>query len=136
MRSLILVIGIIVILTISGCNKVTGPEDPVPPKVETYLGYAVGDSGKIYKSLDKGASWNFQQSGVRTKLNSVCTLTDLIAIAVGNNGIIIKTTDGGNSWILQQSGTTVNLTKIKLNKLTNQLWITGEQGILLLFNVN
>jgi len=115
-----------------GCDpKVTNPDEN---KTETYIGYAVGDSGKVFKSINGGVNWSSVQTGITSKLNSVCVFSEAVAIAVGDNGIIIKTTDGGNSWNTQQSGTTVNLTKITFNNLTNQVWISGEQGTLLVTN--
>jgi photosystem II stability/assembly factor-like uncharacterized protein len=124
----ILILFFVFILTSCQQNP-TKPEKVV--KTEVYIGYAVGDSGKVFKSTNGGVNWFSAQTGITSKLNSVYTFTDAIAIAVGDNGIIIKTTNGGNSWNIQQSGTTVNLTKITFNTQTNQCWIVGEQGVVL-----
>jgi photosystem II stability/assembly factor-like uncharacterized protein len=126
MKSIIILVSLILILLIGCKNDVTSPNSK-----EVYIGYAVGDSGKVYKSSDNGNTWEQKQSGITSKLNSVCVITSSIAIAVGNNGIIIKTTDAGNSWNVQQSGTSENLTKIIFNKPINKCWISGEQGLLL-----
>ena len=128
-----LIISLSTAIGVTSCDKLVKPDEP-EPKVETYLGYAVGDSGKIYKSVDKGNTWSFRQSGTITKLNSVLAVNENIAFAVGNDGLILKTTNGGNSWDIQPSGTSVNLRKIKFNYLMNQVWITGEQGVLLVSN--
>ena len=131
MKRILTISSIISLFVIIGCEpKVTGPEEPT----ETYIGYAVGDSGKIYKSVDGGKNWEKKQSGITTKLNSVYVFNDTKVIAVGDNGVIIKTTDGGNTWVNQSSGTTVNLTKIIYNSLTNQSWISGNEGVLLTSN--
>lgn len=129
MKRILIISYIISLSVLMGCEpKVTSPEEP---KTEIYIGYAVGDSGKVFKSVDGGKNWEKKQSGITTKLNSVYVFNDTKVIAVGENGVIIKTTDGGNTWVNQSSGTTVNLTKITYISLTNQCWISGEQGLLL-----
>ena len=132
---ILFILGIVSALGITSCDKLSNPEKP-EPQVEIYLGYTVGDSGKIYKSINKGKTWTFQQSGTTEKLNSVFTLNENIAIAVGNNGLILKTTNGGNNWYSQSSGTNVNLKKIRYNNSNGQIWITGEQGVLIVSNAN
>ena len=120
---------IILLVFLIGCNpKLTDSEETKP---EIYIGYAVSDSGQIFKSSNGGVNWVSINSGITTRLNSVYTFSPAVAIAVGDNGVIIKTTDGGNSWFSQTSGTNVSLKKITLNTQTNQYWIVCEQGVLL-----
>ncbi len=60
-------------------------------------GYAVGDSGTIFKTYDLGESWYQQQSGLNIKLNDVHVYlwhTDTL-IVVGNQGTILRTFSGG-----------------------------------------
>lgn len=130
MKLLFLFLGILTITLFSSCDKLTDPEE----KKEIYLGFAVGDSGKVYKSTNGGVNWLSVQTGISSKLNSVFVFNEANVIAVGNNGIIIKTADGGITWNVQQSGTTVNLNKIIFNNQTNQIWIAGDEGTLLMTN--
>lgn len=52
-------------------------------------GYAVSDSGKIYKTSDGGVNWTIDYNGDQP-INSLYFVNDHIAYAVGNNGIILK----------------------------------------------
>jgi hypothetical protein len=128
MKNIILLSFILLFVVIFGCKQnITEPEEIK----ETYIGYAVGDSGKVLKSTDGGKNWDLKPTGTLTQLNSIYSFSPSVAIAVGNNGVIIKTVDGGNSWSIQNSNTSVNLKKISFNVQTNQCWIVGEQGVLL-----
>ena len=70
-------------------------------------GWAVGDDGVIWHSINGGANWERQKSGTRASLRSVHFLTPYTGWAVGrvetaNNGgsvgVMLKTTDGGMRW--------------------------------------
>ena len=66
-----------------------------PKGVINRVGYCVGDSGTILKTLDDGESWYQQVSGTNENLNKVFFLDSDFGFAVGNNGIILRTTTGG-----------------------------------------
>jgi len=69
----------------------------IPQTDSLSKGYAVGDSGTIFKSYNLGESWYQQQSGTNGRLNDVHVFwwyTDTL-IAVGDNGTILITTNGG-----------------------------------------
>jgi photosystem II stability/assembly factor-like uncharacterized protein len=59
------------------------------------IGYAVGDSGAIYKSYDAGDNWQQQQSGTSARLNGVHFLDLDYGFAVGENGTLLRTSTGG-----------------------------------------
>jgi len=59
------------------------------------IGYAIGDSGTIYKTYDAGINWQPQQSGTSAKLNGVHFLDLDYGFAVGENGTLLRTTTGG-----------------------------------------
>jgi len=59
------------------------------------IGYAVGDSGAIYKTYDAGLNWEAQQSGTIARLNGVHFLDLDYGFTVGENGILLRTTTGG-----------------------------------------
>ena len=69
------------------------------------IGFAVGENGAIYKTVDAGGSWLPQQSTVSARLNDVHFLDPDWGYAVGNGGTILKTTSGGEPPThLQQEG--------------------------------
>jgi photosystem II stability/assembly factor-like uncharacterized protein len=59
------------------------------------IGYAVGDSGAIYKTYDAGLNWLPQQSETSVRLNGVHFLDLDYGFAVGENGTLLRTTTGG-----------------------------------------
>ncbi len=68
------------------------------------VGWAVGASGKIYKTLDGGFTWIPQTSGVSVDLNGVAAASSSVAWAVGASGTILYTSNGGTTWTAQTSG--------------------------------
>ncbi|MCH8905090.1 MAG: T9SS type A sorting domain-containing protein [Bacteroidetes bacterium] len=71
------------------------------------LGYVVGDSGIILKTVDGGIVWNILSSGTFLNLNGVHFVNADTGFVVGGRtdklfflgGIVLKTIDGGNNWI-------------------------------------
>jgi photosystem II stability/assembly factor-like uncharacterized protein len=70
-------------------------------------GWAVGDDGVIWHSIDGGANWERQKTGTRASLRSLHFLTPYTGWAVGRSeiasgggsvGIMLRTTDGGIHW--------------------------------------
>ena len=70
-------------------------------------GWAVGDDGAIWHSIDGGKKWERQKTGTRASLRGVHFLTPYTGWAVGRNeiatgggsvGVMLKTTDGGIQW--------------------------------------
>ncbi len=86
-------------------------------------GYAAGTGAARDRTTDGGISWRpVTNILVDQKLNSICTLTDAIAIASGWNGLILRTTDAGKNWDSIGSGTT--------NKLHGIAFPTVDVGII------
>ncbi len=70
-------------------------------------GWAVGDDGVIWHSIDGGANWERQKTGTRASLRSVHFLNPYTGWAVGRSeiangggsvGVLLRTTDGGIHW--------------------------------------
>lgn len=70
-------------------------------------GWAVGDEGVIWHTIDGGKSWDRQNSSTRASLRSVHFLNALVGFAVGREelplgagsaGVILLTTDSGETW--------------------------------------
>lgn len=59
------------------------------------IGYAVGEGGQIYKTIDGGISWQTLTSGISEALRDVAFFDLSTGYAVGNHGVILKTDTGG-----------------------------------------
>ena len=70
------------------------------------VGYAAGINGKIFKTVDGGANWNLQTSGLGSNLYSLFFLNEDTGFAVGEFGTFLKTLDGGVTWALMPTGIT------------------------------
>lgn len=70
-------------------------------------GWAVGDDGVVWHSIDAGKTWERQKSGTRASLRGVHFLTPYTGWAVGKLetpsggaavGVMLRTSDGGIKW--------------------------------------
>ncbi|MBX9622777.1 MAG: hypothetical protein K2X82_03090 [Gemmataceae bacterium] len=74
--------------------------------VDAREGWAVGDDGVVWHSIDGGASWERQKTGTRASLRAVHFQTPYTGWVVGrldqpggvSVGVMLKTTDGGLKW--------------------------------------
>jgi len=74
--------------------------------VDSQEGWAVGDDGVIWHTIDGGQSWERQASGTRASLRSVCFLDPFTGYVAGidvlpdgrSSGVILYTSDGGLKW--------------------------------------
>ncbi|MCB9183006.1 MAG: hypothetical protein H6591_03735 [Flavobacteriales bacterium] len=71
------------------------------------IGYAVGDGGRILKSVNGGAAWTAQSSGTGQSLNGVYFTSPTTGMAVGN-GVVLTTTNGGSTWTVTAIAWTLN----------------------------
>lgn len=62
------------------------------------VGYAVGASGLVLKSLDGGANWSEISAGLAANLNSLYFVTEGFGWVVGDAGTVALTADGALSW--------------------------------------
>lgn len=93
--------------------------------------YAVGQSGRIRKSVNNGAAWTQVTMGVlHHRLNDVCFLNDSTLVGVGNAGLLVKSIDRGTSWTNLNSGQTADLLGIWAVS-PSTLFIVGTQNTLL-----
>ena len=95
------------------------------------IGYAVGDSGRIIKTFDSGLTWTKLTSGTNCRLNAVKFLNIDTGWAVGHLGTILQTIDGGQNWTIIPSGTTKRLYCVDFLDINNG-WVAGESG----FNIS
>jgi len=75
--------------------------------------YAVGEFGRIFKTID---GWNtnvMQTSGTSAFIESIsCTSNSNVCVSVTQFGGILRTSDGGNVWETVESGTSESLMSI------------------------
>jgi photosystem II stability/assembly factor-like uncharacterized protein len=76
---------------------------------KTGMGLAVGDRGSIWKSVDRGGTWEPRESGVTVPLRAVKVFDQNVAMAVGDSLTILKSVDGGNNWTIQSTGIDLSL---------------------------
>ena len=98
---------------------VAAQEDPgpTPPEddanlndiafVDSQTGWAVGDRGVVWNTVDGGRSWVFRRLPGECSLRSVCFLTDRMGWVAGaatahyaglRYGVLFVTRDGGSTW--------------------------------------
>lgn len=68
------------------------------PSDTTYVGWVVGDNGKILKTTDGGSTWTEQNSGQTLSLIRVHALDENHAWVTTNTSTLLRTTDGGATW--------------------------------------
>src|SRR5262245_66312894 len=75
--------------------------------VDVNEGWAVGDEGAIWHTIDSGKTWERQPSGVRASLRAVQFLNPFTGWVVGRQelphgggsvGVVLVTRDGGLKW--------------------------------------
>ncbi len=89
------------------------------------VGYIVGTSGSIFKTIDGGATWNQQTSPTTNGLNDVFFTDALNGFAVGAAGTIIYTTDGTNWALHAQSGVLTTAAIYGVSLVGANGWIGG-----------
>ncbi len=76
-------------------------------------GWAAGDDGAIWHSIDGGQTWERQKSGTRATLTSIHFLTPYTGFVsgrtelpgdLGSSGVLLATADGGITWNEVASG--------------------------------
>lgn len=74
--------------------------------IDAKEGWAVGDEGCVWHTINGGQSWERQPTGTRASLRSVCFLDPYLGWAVGREelpsggsvGVVLFTRDGGVAW--------------------------------------
>ena len=78
------------------------------------VGIAVGDHGIIFRTSDRGATWQEEQSGTTSSLYSVSMPTPRHAVVVGSQGTILETSNGGAVWNRRSSGSMNELFSVSM----------------------
>jgi photosystem II stability/assembly factor-like uncharacterized protein len=90
--------------------------------VDAKEGWAVGDQGVIWHTIDGGKTWERQVSGTKASLRGICFLSPYQGYVVGRNelpnrvgsvGVLLMTTDGGSTWKTLSSSSMPGLQVVK-----------------------
>src|SRR5947209_7732789 len=101
-----------------------GAESAAPPNyddaplravrfVDKNEGWAVGDHGCVWHTIDGGKTWERQPTGTTASLRGVQFLTPYLGFVVGRTelphgagsaGVVLSTADGGATWTEVSSG--------------------------------
>lgn len=95
---------------------------------ENYV-VAVGDNGRIVKTIDGGFHWILKNSGTTQNLKKVQFVNQDTGYAVGFNGLILKTIDGGENWATISIGNTTNLYGLSVLN-TDTYFVAGDNGLI------
>ncbi len=94
-------------------------------------GWAVGDGGRILRTLDGGAAWTIQTSGASASLNAAWFTSDLEGWVVGNSGTVLHTTNAGGTWTrLLNTGASEHLYDVQFAHRDTG-WAVGANGLIL-----
>jgi photosystem II stability/assembly factor-like uncharacterized protein len=91
-------------------------------------GWAVGDAGRIVKTVDGGVTWVRQSLGVATGLTAVDFVSTSVGFAAGKGGCLLRTVNGGAHWIRLNVGTNKRLEAVCFVDRTHG-WLVGANGV-------
>src|SRR6185369_9362789 len=88
--------------------------------------WLIAANGAVRHSIDAGATWDTQETGVSTTLTAGTSPAPSICWLVGPRGIVVRSTDG-RSWQLLPFGEKVDLVAIRAAD-ENTATITAADG--------
>lgn len=102
------------------------------------VGYAVGQSGSIIKTIDRGENWEFIRNGdnlltSNQSFRSVFFVDEDHGYIVGHDGLFWRTINGGKDWETMPELPKVDLHSIFINN--NQGFIVGKNGRIFSFEL-
>lgn len=102
--------------------------------VSSTVGYAVGNSGSIFKcsanNCASASDWTDLTSGIAENLNGISCTDASTCWVVGASGKVYKTTTGGTSWTSETSGTANDLYSVSFYD-ANHGWASGASGTII-----
>jgi photosystem II stability/assembly factor-like uncharacterized protein len=114
-------------------GKLQRPPDPILLRMSfanDQVGWAVGESGAIQRTIDGGATWALQETPTRKLLYDVAAVDETRAWAVGAGGTILRTIDGGRSWDEESSRVAQTLRAVHFAD-SKRGWAVGAKGVIL-----
>jgi photosystem II stability/assembly factor-like uncharacterized protein len=95
--------------------------------VNTSEGWIVGESGFIAHTVNGGANWEVQASGVTSELTGVKFVNNQVGYIAGGYGGILKTIDGGLTWTPIVTGASQSIYAVDFVDADHG-WIVGGNG--------
>lgn len=92
------------------------------------IGFAVGDSGKIYYTSNNGLDWLQQVNSTTLHLYSVSFLNTNYGYIVGQNGIILRTTNSGSFWFSNTNPLTQDLNCVLMLNNNSSAFAVGSNS--------
>lgn len=105
--------------------------------IDEFEGWAVGDQGTIWHTMDSGKTWDRQPAATRATLTDVCMQDyrvgyvvgrESLAFNPGSTGTVLWTREGGGRWHLQSRQFLPGLQQIHFDNADNG-WVLGETSI-------
>lgn len=97
------------------------------------IGFAIGDSGLLYKTFNSGLNWVSAVSKSKSTFYDIgfaFSINEKLGWIVGKTGALLATQDGGNSWAQIRSGTKEDLLCVSMmNEYRG--WIGTRSGALI-----
>ncbi|MGH9751772.1 MAG: WD40/YVTN/BNR-like repeat-containing protein, partial [Blastocatellia bacterium] len=94
------------------------------------VGWAVGETGTIQRTIDGGRAWTLQETPTSKLLYDVAAIDADQALAVGAGGTILRTVDGGRNWEEQSSEGAQTLRAVHFVD-SKRGWAVGAKGTIL-----
>jgi photosystem II stability/assembly factor-like uncharacterized protein len=98
--------------------------------VDDDRGWAVGDLGRIFHTVDGAATWEIQSAGTKQAFVATACVDSNHAWIAGQAGQMARTTDGGKTWTKMESGTERQLLSIQFADARNGIAV-GDFGTIL-----
>lgn len=98
--------------------------------VDDDRGWAVGDLGRIFHTIDGSATWEIQSAGTKQAFVATACVDANRAWIAGQAGQMARTTDGGKTWTMMDSGTERQLLSIQFSDARNGIAV-GDFGTIL-----
>ena len=93
------------------------------------IGVAVGDGGVVIRTVDGGETWVSQPKAPEDL--AAIDLAPGRAVAVGKHGLVWQSSDAGTTWGAVAVEVTTDLYDVAFAGGANDLWIVGQNGVVL-----
>jgi photosystem II stability/assembly factor-like uncharacterized protein len=110
-----------------------GAVEAVTFPVNAETGFAVASGGRFYRTVNAGASWQIETTGVRHDMRGVCfPRNNRTGYIVGGDtsGVILKTTDVGRHWVRQTVNDTQPIQGVSFPEDTLTGYAAGWSGVI------
>ncbi len=97
-----------------------------PGSENTHL-WAVGDEGRLMRTVDGGRRWRFSRLLGRPTLRAVVLWDKYRGLVGGDDGAFFYTADGGETWTALTAPTAATIYVVDANE--NTVWLGGEEGL-------